>query len=928
MLRPSLPKPYRRRPALVLVVAIGALLVLPENGKAEDSAPDHPIVAGFERFHAAPDSDAIAGGLLLLGDLNCTSCHRAGEEVAALIARKQAPILDAVGGRMRPDAMRRFLADPHKFKPGTTMPAVLATLPEGERAEAVEDLVHFLATTGEVVDFPGDRRAIPKGKALYEQVGCVACHGLLEGGDRLATSVPLGDLAAKYTFASLADFLRDPHQVRPSGRMPSLNLDAGEAREIAHYLLKDLTGEAAPNLAFSAYEGWWNELPDFAALTSVKTGAAVGFDIEVATRGNGTALRFEGVLQIDRDGRYNFRLTSDDGSRLWIDGEQVADNDGVHPAQSASGRVRLTKGPHPIVVEYFNGGGERELNVEFQSRDMPRQSVEPYVTLPGAPAAVAKNRAPAFVVDAERAARGHARFTTLGCASCHSLSKDGDSLESTLAAAGLQTLRKDAGCLAPEPPAKAPNYSLSDRQRVALDAAIAFVASRPEPPTNRDAIARTMTAFNCYACHVRDGKGGVEPARRGSFATTYQDLGDEGRIPPHLDGVGGKLTAEWLAHILADGAKDRPYMLTRMPKFGSGNVGSLADRFAEADPVKTEPAPTFDLSERRVKGIGRTLVGTQAFGCVQCHNFRELRSNGIPALDMTIMTRRLRHDWFVKYVVDPQAYRPGTRMPSSWPEPRSQLKDILDGESRKQIDAVWTYLSDGENAQVPYGIGRTPIPLIPGKEAIIYRGFIEGAGTRGIGVGYPEGANLAFDANEGRLALIWQGGFLDASRHWTGRGEGFEPPMGDNVIRLAAGPSFASLKTDAEPWPTDPPKEHGYRFRGYRLGDARRPTFLYDEAGIVVEDAVEGVASKDAPGLRRVLSVTAPGDAPRLFYRAATGAEIAPRADGWYAVDGEWTTRVEAAKPAIVREANGKAELLVPVNFEGGKARLVQEYRW
>ena len=61
------------------------------------------------------------------------------------------------------------------------------------------------------------------------------------------------------------------------------------------------------------------------------------------------------------------------------------------------------------------------------------------------------------------------------------------------------------------------------------------------------------------------------------------------------------------------------------------------------------------------------------------------------------------------------------------------------------------------------------IELVATNEAIIYRNFIEGAGTRAIGVGYPEKANLAFDANELRLARIWQGSFIDASRHRTGR---------------------------------------------------------------------------------------------------------------------------------------------------------------
>ena len=66
----------------------------------------------------------------------------------------------------------------------------------------------------------------------------------------------------------------------------------------------------------------------------------------------------------------------------------------------------------------------------------------------------------------------------------------------------------------------------------------------------------------------------------------------------------------------------------------------------------------------------------------------------------------------------------------------------------------------------------------------VYRNFIKGAGARAIGVGYPEQVNIAFDAELCRLALVWQENFIDASRHWTGRGQGFEAPLGENILAL------------------------------------------------------------------------------------------------------------------------------------------------
>ncbi len=501
-------------------------------------------------------------------------------------------------------------------------------------------------------------------------------------------------------------------------------------------------------------------------------------------------------------------------------------------------------------------------------------------------------------------------------------------MESSLSAADLLTLKPDTGCLSANPSPKAMHYGLNERQRATIAAALAYLAKTPAKPDTKETIARTMTAFNCYACHARDGVGGVEEARNGYFVATYADLGDEGRLPPTLNGVGAKLKEDWMNTIFREGSKDRPYMKARMPRFGEANLWYLTPAFAQADPLPAVPPVELGQNERRVKAIGRHLVGTQAFGCVQCHNFKGEKSAGIPALDMTIMTRRLKHDWFVQYVVNPAAFRPGTRMPSAWPNPESQLADILDGSSRKQIEAVWDYLSDGTSANTPVGIGRFPIPLVAEKEAVIYRNFILGAGPRAIGVGYPEKANIAYDANNGRIALIWQGAFMDASKHWSGRGEGYQPPMGDNVVKLPAGPSLAILKDEKEPWPSSPRAENGYQFKGYRLGKDRKPTFSYLLGPIKVEDMPDAVPGKEVAALKRTMTISSGSNTDNLWYRAAVGNKIEAGVDGWYAVDGDFKTKIEADAKPVVRQVDGKAELVVPVKLSNGSAKLTQHYQW
>jgi len=98
----------------------------------------------------------------------------------------------------------------------------------------------------------------------------------------------------------------------------------------------------------------------------VKSGVTDIFSLKEKMRKDKFAFRFDGYIKIDKDGIYNFFTSSDDGSKLFIDGTEVVDNDGRHGKIEKSGRAALKKGFHKLRVVYFDSGGENDLKVFIQ----------------------------------------------------------------------------------------------------------------------------------------------------------------------------------------------------------------------------------------------------------------------------------------------------------------------------------------------------------------------------------------------------------------------------------------------------------------------------------------------------------------------------------------------------------------------------------
>ena len=120
---------------------------------------------------------------------------------------------------------------------------------------------------------------------------------------------------------------------------------------------------------FIAPGGTLIQLPDLQTLTPFRTFTITNLDIpgrpcEQGFPGVGIdvienfAIRFRGFLNIETAGTYNFALSSDDGSRLHINGNRIIDHDGLATRARGNpgrGSVVLTAGLHDVEVQYFQG---------------------------------------------------------------------------------------------------------------------------------------------------------------------------------------------------------------------------------------------------------------------------------------------------------------------------------------------------------------------------------------------------------------------------------------------------------------------------------------------------------------------------------------------------------------------------------------------
>jgi cytochrome c551/c552 len=290
-------------------------------------------------------------------------------------------------------------------------------------------------------------------------------------------------------------------------------------------------------------------------------------------------------------------------------------------------------------------------------------------------------------MDAGRIDRGRQLVQTAGCLTCHLAI----GLENKFMAIDLAKTAKAAkGCLAEKPEAnsKAPDFHFTATERGAL---VAFLESDLNSLSRHSPLefaSRETRLMNCTACH-----------------------GQIDLIPP-LDVLGGKLKPEWAASFIGGEPfkiradihpKGELWVEARMPAFRS-RARLLAESMAMQQGYAPKTPAEGPIDEEAAK-TGHKMIGKDnGLSCISCHAVNDLPALEVfesEGINLGITSARLLKPYFFRWLRNPLAVDPQTKMPAYFEDGKSALTDYYEGDGEKQIDALYQYIRHGAGMAIP-----------------------------------------------------------------------------------------------------------------------------------------------------------------------------------------------------------------------------------
>lgn len=177
----------------------------------------------------------------------------------------------------------------------------------------------------------------------YGQVTGVNAYGKFERGARVV-EINEGDYNFN-TWIRTASGVSYPYNFPFGGTYDESAFDFLKAEEMT---------AMKPGISYSYFEGIFKSTDDFAGVEPVHRGVVQEITLEPRQAEDHFGFEFNAWIEIPEKGLYRFSTWSDDGSRLYIGGKLVVDNDGSHSARLKEGAIALEKGFHRFRLLYFD----------------------------------------------------------------------------------------------------------------------------------------------------------------------------------------------------------------------------------------------------------------------------------------------------------------------------------------------------------------------------------------------------------------------------------------------------------------------------------------------------------------------------------------------------------------------------------------------
>ena len=142
------------------------------------------------------------------------------------------------------------------------------------------------------------------------------------------------------------------------------------------------TREKDPVVHYKLYYDW-NErfLPDFSTLGEPDMeGDKINLDLaDLPDTVNHFAVLFTTTLSVPVEEEYSFKISSDDGTKFYVDGEMLIENDGAHGPILKTASKTLSQGPHELKIEFFDFDKGQSLDFTYSTPTIPWTQLNPYL---------------------------------------------------------------------------------------------------------------------------------------------------------------------------------------------------------------------------------------------------------------------------------------------------------------------------------------------------------------------------------------------------------------------------------------------------------------------------------------------------------------------------------------------------------------------